>query len=233
MWFYAGETASFAFDFVVDGEFVIPTSASYTIRNHTGVAVGGASLTPTGTTVTISIADTLNIIAADALFENRFVVVSFIYKGQTHTTSCTYSLTRFVPLTVGPDDVRRLTGLTRQELPDDDIDIQTAYFQLFDSFGSTFAEALTSTTFRARQANESVALQAAIDVVVSFPLRVPVLTKSEDSQFNRMASIDFAALERELRRKLQQNLTQVISTVTEATVSVFSVSSPTDRFTGE
>jgi len=232
MWFFAGENVTINFDFKVDGEFVVPTSASYTLRNHLGVAVGGAvSLTGLTTSVSIQIPAASNEIAAGALYENRYLLVTFIYNGRNHTLVQPYKLTSFVPVTATPADVRRLTGLTENELPDAEIDILSGYFQLFDSFGTDFSSHLTATTFKNRQANEAIALQAAIDVASSFPLRVPVSARSEDSQFARIAGLDFGALELELRRKLQQSLTAVIS-VEETSVEVFSVSSPTDPFTG-
>ena len=233
MWFYAGEPVSLTVDFIVDGEFVIPTSASYTVRNHLGVAVGSStSLPTTGTTATIQVDSATNQISASSLFENRFVLVKFVHEGKSHTQVYPYKLTNFVPMTATPADVRRLTGLTENELPDRDIDLTSAYFFLFDAHSTDFSNQLVATDFRGRLANESIALQAAIDVVSSFPLRVPVSVRNEDAQFARIASLDFHALELELRRKLQQALTTVLS-VEETAVEVFSVSSPTDPYTGE
>lgn len=232
MWFFAGENVTLNFDFKVDGEFVVPTSASYTLRNHLGVAVGSTTnLTGLTTTASIQILAVNNAIAVGALYENRYVLVKFTHNGRDHTIVQPYKLTAFVPITSTPADVRRLTGLTENELPDAEIDILSGYFQLFDSFGTDFSNQLTATTFKNRQANEAIALQAAIDVASSFPLRVPVSARSEDSQFARIANLDFAAMELELRRKLQQALTAVIS-VEETTVEVFSVATPTDPVTG-
>lgn len=232
MWFYAGEAATLVVDFKVDGEFVIPSSAEYTLRDHTGQAVGGsASLATTGTTVTIEIPAIANEIGVSSLFENRFVLVKFVSNGKAHTQVYPYKLTNFVPMTTVPADVRRLTGLMENELPDQDIDLPSAYFALFNAHSTSFSNQLVATDFRARLANEAIALQAAIDVVASFPLRVPVSARNEDSQFARIASLDFREMEMELRRKLQQSLSAVLS-VEETTIGVFSVSSPTDPFTG-
>lgn len=232
MWFFAGENVTLNFDFKVDGEFVVPTSASYSLRNHLGLAVGGAvNLTGLTTSVSIQIPASDNTLGANALYENRYVLVTFVHNGRNHTLVQPYKITAFVPIAATPADVRRLTGLTENELPDAEIDILSAYFQLFDSYGTDFSSHLTATTFKNRQANEAIALQAAIDVASSFPLRVPVSARSEDSQFSRVASLNFAAMELEFRRKLQQALTAVIS-VEETTVDVFSVSSPTDPVTG-
>ena len=232
MWFFAGENVTLNFDFKVDGEFVVPTSASYTLRNHAGLAVGGAvNLTGLTTSRSIEIAASNNTLANGALYENRYVLVTFVHNGRSHTVVQPYKITSFVPIAATPTDVRRLTGLAENELPDAEIDILSAYFQLFDSFGTDFSGQLTATTFKNRQANEAIALQAAVDVAVSFPLRVPVSARSEDSQFARVATLDFAAMELELRRKLQQALTAVIS-VEETTVEVFSVATPTDPVTG-
>lgn len=232
MWFFAGENVTLNFDFKVDGQFVVPASASYTLRNHLGAAVGSAvNLTGLTTTVSIQIEADDNTLTTGALYENRYVLVTFTYNGRSYTLVQPYKITAFVPITATPADVRRLTGLTENELPDAEIDVLSAYFQLFDSFSTDFSSALTATNYKNRQANEAIALQAAIDVASSFPLRAPVSARSEDSQFARIAGLDFAAMELELRRKLQQALTAVIS-VEETTVEVFSVATPTDPVTG-
>ena len=233
MWFYAGDPVTLTVDFTVDGEFVIPTSASYLLRDHTGIAVGSSVALPTtSTSAEISVPSLDNVIGASSLFENRFIVVVFTHAGRTYTKSVSYKLTRFVPMSATPADVRRLVGVSENELPDQDIDLHTAYFYLFDAYSTTFSNQLVSTDFRGRQANEAIALQAALDVVASFPLRVPVSAKNENDQFNRISALDFRALEADLRRKLQQTLSAVLS-VEETTVEVFSVSSPTDPVTGE
>lgn len=232
MWFYAGENVSLNFDFKVDGEFVVPASASWALRLHNGTQDGGSTaLTGLTTSASISIPSNKNGIAADALFENRYVLVTFDHNGRSYNLVQSYRLTRFVPITAQPADVRRLTGLFENELPDSDISVTDAYFKLFDTYGTDFSNRLTETTFKARQANEAIALQAAIDVAVSFPMRIPQSVSNEDAQFSRASNIDWAELERNLRRQLQQSLTSVIS-VEETTVDVFSVSSPVDPVTG-
>lgn len=232
MWFFAGENVTLNFDFKVDGEFVVPTSASYTLRNHLGVTVGSTvNLTGLTTTASIQIAAINNQLGVGALYENRYVLVTFVHNGRSHTLVQPYKITAFAPIAATKDDVRRLTGLAVNELPDDDIDLLSAYFQLFDAYGTGFSTQLVATTYKGRVANEAIALQAALDVAVSFPLRVPQSVKSEDAQFIRTSKIDWAAMEVELRRKLQQALTAVIS-VEETLVDVFSVSTQTDAITG-
>lgn len=232
MWFYANEDVTVVIDYMVDGDFVIPSEASYTLRSHNGLAVGSGVLTPTTTTATILVPAAANAIDSASLFENRFVLLKFTHNGKPYTLVKPYKLTNFVPMTATPDDVRRLTGLMLNELPDNDIDLNAAYFQLFDTYGTNFSNQLVATDFRGRQSNEAIALQAAIDIASSFPFRVPVSAGSEDAKFARVAKLDFAEMERELRRRLQQNLTQVISTISETSVGIFSVSSPTDPYTG-
>lgn len=234
MWFFADQAASLTVDFIVDGEFVVPSSASYSLRLHDGSMdsdLVSMTISSPSTSAVIEIPAVKNSLTAGSLLENRFLMVVFVHQGRTHTRVLPYKVTNFVPMTATADDVRRLTGLTANELPDRDIDLNTAYFALFDAYGTDFSNQLLSTTFRGRAANEAVALQAAVDVVVSFPMRVPVSVKAEDSQFARIAKLDFGALEKELRRKLQQALTTVIS-VAETTPDVFSVTTPTDPFTG-
>lgn len=232
MWFFAGESVTLNFDFKVDGEFVVPSSASYTFRNHLGVETGSPiSLSNLTTSASIQIPAESNTLGAGALYENRYVLVNFSHGGRSYKLVQPYKITSFVPIVTVPGDVRRLTGLTENELPDAEIDILSAYFQLFDSFGTDFSNQLVSTTFRNRQANEAIALQAAVDVASSFPLRVPVSARSEDSQFSRIANLDFTEMHLELRRRLQQTLTSVIA-VDETLIEVFSVATPTDPVTG-
>ena len=232
MWFFAGENVTLNFDFKVDGEFVVPSSASWIFRLHNGVQDGVSTpLTGLTTSASIEILASRNQLTVGSLYENRFVLVNFIHNGRSHTLVQTYKLASFVPITAVPGEVRRLTGLVEGELPDQDIDLMGAYFKLFDAYGTDFSNQLVATTYKNRLANEAIALQAAIDVAISFPLRVPQSVKSEDSQFIRTSSIDWAALEYGLRRQLQENLTAVIS-VEETLPEVFSVATPTDPVTG-
>lgn len=232
MWFFAGADVTLNFDFIVDGEYVVPASANYSFRGHNGVVVGSTTnLTDLSTSASITVPAVNNVLATGSLYENRYVLVTFVHEGRTHTLVQNYKLTNFVPITATADDVRRLTGLAVNELPDDDIDIMSGYFYLYDAYGTDFSNQLVATTYKNRLANEAIALRAALDVVISFPLRVPQSVKSEDAQFIRTAKIDWSGMEREIRRQLQEKITAVIS-VEETTVEVFSVSSPTDPFTG-
>lgn len=233
MWFYAGENVSLSFDFKVDGEFVVPTSASYLVRDHLGNAlVATTSLTGLTTSATVQILAASNALGSGALYENRYVLVNFIYAGKSHSMVQPYKISAFVPISAVPADVRRLTGLAENELPDQDIDLPTAYFQLLSSFGTDFTTALAATTALGQSAHEAVALQAAINVVSSFPLRVAQSVKAEDQQFTRALNIDWGGIEAELRRKLQQTMTSIVTSTTETLLDIFSVSVPTDPFTG-
>lgn len=234
MWFTANQNVTLTVDFLVDGDFVMPDTATITLRDNAGAVIAGwdhIDLTPSGytsTTVIIPAAD--NQIAVEKMYESRFAVIDFTVQGTAHQRMISFKLMDFVPMTATPADVRREFGLDESELPDADVDLPSAYFQLTNRFPLVFPAALTLGTHLTLSANLAIVLQAALNLVPSLMFRAGKSFKSEESQFQRN-NADFEALRRDLSNRLATELATLTETSSVA-VSSLVLSNPTDPVTG-
>ena len=229
-WFYAGQNVSVGIDYMVDDQFVLPTSATYSVRSLDGTVLVSGSLPAAATSEPLLVDAAYNALGVGNDFEQRFVTVFFIYENQTYQFSMAYGIFSFIPMAVTPQDVRREIGLDRSELPDDEIDLIQAYFTLVSLHSTSFTDAFTEQGIRSLSANRAVALQAAIDIVESLPLRAFSLMRSEDAEMQRFSNIDFEALSNTLRNKLTSEL-QVAKNLTPETLLIFDLTNPTDVIT--
>ncbi|MCG7628997.1 hypothetical protein MHM88_14390 [Epibacterium sp. MM17-32] len=234
MWRTAGEDVNFLIDYVVDGEFVIPSSAEATVRDNAGVPIAeltAVSLVVDTTSATLTIPAAQNTVAAGNTFETRFVVTSFVYEGETYTRVHSYRLHPFVPLTTTPGDVRRELGLDSSELPDRDIDILSAYLTLRADYGTQIEDALTSGDQRSLAINKAVAVKAALALVDGLPFRAAIKMKAEDSSVERMSEFDVSEIRIRLGQQLGRAL-DVIRGITTGGAATIVLSNPTDAITG-
>lgn len=230
MWYPAAQDLTFKIDYEVDGEFVVPTSATYVVWSAAGTLLTSGSLPVTTTSAMLTVLAVHNGLTPPNLFENRFVEVFFQYGGQHHKF-LSYNLRSFVPITATPAAVRAELGVDFSELPDADIDVFAAYFRLIEANNELFAEAFTVSGVKNLAANKAVVIQAALDVALSLDLRVAGSTRTEDQQFERMAGVDFDRIVRRLRLQLSTLLDQAVGATPAAPV-IFALSNPTDVVTG-
>lgn len=229
MWFEADNDVTIPVDYLVDGEFVVPDSATYTVRAHDGSVLDSGSMPASANSETLTISAANNAILND--WENRYVKLEFIYSGQTYYRVVTFQLSSFLPITATEDEVRALIGLNGQELPDRDIDLYGAYFRLVDLHGDGIETALTEAGSRNAAVNQAIALKAALEIVDSIPLRALITVRSEDSTASRSTDIDFDAIGRRLEVRLSTVVTDALG-ATPASQVIFDFSSPTDPFSG-
>lgn len=231
----AGDEVVLNIEFLVDDVYVIPDSATATVRDNGGAVIPSLSnitLAVDTTSTNLVIPAGENQISEDKSFENRFVSITFVHEGKTYHRTQYYKLFPFLPMSVTPMDVRRELGLSSMELPDEDIHLQEAYTLLKLDYGDDFTEAFYLGNERTIAANQAVAIRAALDVVDSLQFRVGVKHVAEDHQFERMDEFDLNAL----RTNLGQKLAQLMNVVTETTTEVptlLVLTSPTDVITGE
>jgi hypothetical protein len=229
-WYFAEQDVSVAIDYVVDDQYVVPSSASFMVRTADGSELISGSLPSLSTTESLLIQDIYNELSAGNDFEQRFVIVFFVYNGQTYHTSLAYGITTFIPMSSTPQDVRRELGVDRSELLDDEIDVYQAYFSLAALHGSSFTEAFTAGGTRSLSANRAVSLQAALDVIESMPLRAFQMMRSEHAETRRFRDVDFKELADSLRAKLAAEL-EILKEVTPIAPTIFELSFPTDPIT--
>jgi hypothetical protein len=234
-WFQAGEDLTFDIELIVGGVPTQPDAGTVTatVRDQTGQVVAGLDhkpITVPGTTASISVPAGANAIASET--ESRYVTLSYIAGGQSRQQHAAYSLHPFLPLEASADAVRGLLGVASDELPDDDIELVPAYYDLVADNGDAFKNAFTTGNRQRQQANRALALRAALDALPSLQLRVFQARTSENNTFGRFQTVDFQQLRVDLTDQLAAALN--IANASTATVSIptlFVVSTPTDPVT--
>jgi hypothetical protein len=233
MWYFADEDVTIPIEYVVEGEYIVPTAAVVSLRNNSGVlddTIVNQTLDVTTTNTSLVISAAKNSVETDALFSNRYVKLTFTYRLKTYHKVIQYSVMDFVPMTGTPGDVRSQLGLDDVELQDKDIDLNRAYFDLLVQDSYELSTNLVSGTRTALVANEAIVLQAALNLVPSLRLRVAASLESEDSKFQRFGRMDFDEVEAKLRSR-QTALLIEIDTSTQVEFDIFGVSIPTDPVT--
>lgn len=232
MWAIAGEPLTYHVDFKVDDEFVVPSSATATLRDHVGAVLwSGTALTIEGTGAAVEIAAPDLTLGAGALTENRYLVVNYQVATRWYREEYFIRLRAAVPLRVKPADVRRHLGLDMSELPDEDIDVFEAYLLVMQEHGDIVGPGLLTSDHRNVLANRAVALRAAIDIVPSLWARAGTQWSSEESKFQRMSEFDLD----QIKRGLSDHYASCIAGIQEAEeviVSSFLLATPTDPITG-
>lgn len=234
MWWTAGEDVNFQIEYLVDGEYVIPTSATATVRNDGGTPIAGlenVSLAVTTTAAVLTIPAAENTVAGGSNFETRYISLSFVSDGKTYTRTLHYKLAPFLPITVTPDDVRRELGLETSEAPDSDINIMSAYILLRVEYGVNIENALTGGTSKTLAVNQAIAVKAALELVGGLQFRAAVKIKAEDSAVERMAKFDVDGIRIRLGQRLSKFL-NVINDQVETGNPTLVLSNPTDAITG-
>lgn len=221
--------------FEFEGEPVVPeeSSVSYTLRDAAGTVVANLEDVP----LDVESTDHHLVLPAEAASvssppEGRYLEVMWLKGVDLQTINIAYWLTNFVPLTVEARDVRNELGLSHTELPDDDIDLIQAYEELKGEYGTEFSSALTGGGLLALQANQMVALKAALNTAGSLRMRALQSARSDDTAFSRFSDTEVEKVVQALKARLLEIKAAVISSTssTPPTLQVFST--PTDPITG-
>tara|TARA_R110002072_G_scaffold23791_6_gene81600 strand:+ start:568 stop:1257 length:690 start_codon:yes stop_codon:yes gene_type:complete len=229
MWFTAGEDATVTVDYIVDGEYVTPDSATYRLLTADGTVALSGSLPAESTTESVVIPAAQTAIIEE--HESRFLKLEFVYASRVYHKMLSISLTGFLPLTGTPDDVRQTMGLDPLELKDEHVDLIGAYFDLRWANGDGFKQGLLAGGPRAISTNRAVVLKAALKICNSLPMRTHIVVQSEDSRVQRSAKIDFDAMRAEIEAQLAEEV-NVAAGVTIAATTLFALSNPEDPFSG-
>jgi hypothetical protein len=235
-WFQAGEDLTFDIEIIVGGVPAQPDdgTVTFTVRDQSGAVLGGLDhqpLTVPGTTASISVPAGANEIAGES--ESRFVTLSYIAGGQSRQQQTAYGLHPFLPIEATEDAVRGLLGVSRDELPDDDIELVPAYYDLKTDNGDVFSNAFTATDRKRQQANRALALRAALDALPSLQLRVFSAKQVENNSVNRFGSVSFTRLRDDLLQQLRQALNGVKGNTTPTYPTLLKVATSTDVITNQ
>jgi hypothetical protein len=163
------------------------------------------------------------------------VRVDFTAGGAPQAAEFAYGVSNFVPTTATPAAVRAEIGAQFEEVPDADIDVITAYFDLIDA-GAANDAALAAGGAAPRAGNRAVVLQAAVSLLPSLQTRLLQQEASNNASYAR-PKLDFDALRSDLLAGLQKELLNVSAALAGTAfvlpdTSHFLVTSPTDPVTG-
>lgn len=238
-WRLEGLDQSIIMEYLVGGQPVVPDADSVSMKawSHDGTLLFNepytSGLPPTQAEVVLTGA--MNQLGSLSLFENRFVRVDFKYESKPYFAQTSYRLHRMIPMTADAQSVRRLVAADYEELNDEDADVISAYFELYQSFGPEFALALLKTNRSSIAANDAIALKAAIKLCPSMQSRLLKLEKENNAGYQR-ATMDFDKLRADLEAQLIEAL-GIISVefeIVEPTTvahTLFAVVNQTDRIT--
>jgi hypothetical protein len=203
------EKTVLAIDLFYNGEFVVPDDSlyNYKILKSSGEVIyereGLLVSDQYKDKVTITIPAELNTLEESKLFEDRFIIVNFVYGGGQVRLRKSVRLIKEPYFTASVKDVRSIYGINEGELPDEDLDMTEVYLTMLAALGDDFSEALKSGDRSNFRANRAIALQAALDIFSSLRLRVAESEKSGTNTFLRnLRNIDWNALKAELENEL-------------------------------
>lgn len=226
-------------NFLVGSTPVAPDvgSVSYSVFDQAGTVVPGLLDLPVATTPTtyqtpLLIPGSANTISAGRRFERRKVVISFEVGGQAVQITKTYRITPDLPHSVTPQSVRAFIGIEAHELPDEDIDIFSAYLAVEDDVSeATLAAALVSGTREEFAANTLVEMRTVLSVLPSAKQRMAQSEKNGVKEFSRVDLKELDKLAVEAERRYNEALDKVVVT-TETSVSLFLTTTNIDAITG-
>lgn len=233
-WQLSNKACTVFVEFKKDGEFVLPDAGSVklTVRSNSGALLVNATAVPdpSSTVTTVVISQANNTITAGTT-ESRYVLVEFTSGTQPLTFETKYKLTDFLPITAEPQNVRGHLGVRYGELPDSDIDLYEAYYNLLRS-NSTLATALVTTDTRAMNANRAIAIACALDLIPSMSTRAAKQDSLNNATLLRQ-TIDWDAIQLKLQGELAEALAGLsLAVVTTFSVpTMFAVVTPTDVIT--
>lgn len=228
----SGQDAVITVDLIgVDGEPFVPDGGviAWTLRGHDGsiqvteTAMSGV----TDTRAFITIAGAENTLDGRSL-EKRILEVRCEIDGAPHYVATVYRVTQFLNTTVSPRDVRRYLSLDEGALPDNEIDIVEAYFDIADLITEdALTAALSGDQSIERAANRAIVAQCVLNLGVTLVFRMTKAetdgqTKIERFEMDIKAILETAKVDRDKALALAtgtaiQTTTRTLITFTDRT----------------
>lgn len=231
----AGKSYVQHFDFEVDGQLVVPTAASYSVRNNAQEIVEGLEdetidLTSSPTSINIMLAEEVQTV--DAPNTLRYVDLQFTYGDIVYQVGDFYGVRESMILPIKPDQVRFVLGVSDAELPDEAIDLYQAYFLVQGEVGLTLDDIITSGSEQLPYLVEAVICKAAMSFYTSMQTSIMQSEQADNSLYKRFAKVDFGALKAELAGRYAIALRQLTGDVA-VTPLLSTLAQGTDAVTGE
>ena len=219
-----------------DSEPFVPDASglTWTLRGQDGTPVTGyIAVALTGVVnsyVAITVPSGANDIEGAQRFSKRYVTVQGTVGQKPFTSTVPYRLTPWLNMTAGPVSVRDFIGLDDEELPDNLIDITSAYYLVADRIGdAALATALGSGLQAEQSANAAITAQCVLNLLTSIPTLLVKKETDGNVGFERFP-IDLNLLRRRAEAVLAGAVDVVSSRTSGYTMMV--LVTPTDPVTG-
>lgn len=177
-----------------------PTGAiAWTLKDETGAAIANGTVTPPSGAVSVEleIPAIHNTLASGVYSGYRDLSWSYEVSGVTIQDVVRYSIEALAPWGASMDGVRRKLGLASDELPDSEISLIGAYYQLLTSVGDPDVSSLVPTPSQAYRLRDAVEAMAGLMVLPSLQLRAAQKQSSGTDTWQRF-KVDWELLEARL-----------------------------------
>lgn len=230
------EAARILVEFTEGGEPFIASAATWSLRGQDGALLSGPN------TITLGLADvqtsivisaSLNTVLDGLEFEKRTLIVEATNAATTQvwTRRVAYRVLPWLNHSVTPDSVRALAGLDVQNLPDEDIDVFSAYLWLKSMLpDGGLNSALINGGRTEVLANKALEARAVLDAIPSIANRM--LKKRADGSIQaERFTFDPTLLQGLMQRHIDEAIEAINPVAAEAVVN-YSFGIPTDPVTG-
>ncbi len=234
---FAGTPTALTIPYIIGTQPVAPDAGtvSYTLKDQLGAPMVGLTdiaYMGAGYEMRILVPSTAHQISSGRRFERRTVTVSFKVGGEEMQISRNYRIVPEPIFTVTPADVRAFIGIEDHEMPDDDIDLLSAFLVVEKEITSDIlATALQSGTTDEISANTLIRMRAVLDVLPSAKQRMAQSETNGVKQFSRVDLKELDKLKIEAEKRYQEAIDELV-VKTEVNVSIFLAATPTDAITG-
>lgn len=234
----AETTYNYHVDFMVNGQPVIPTSASLTLTRNDGTIIAGLENTELelgsgDNYVDIELESEANEITLTN--EIRYIDITFAYDGQTYYHSDYYFLKPSLKFPISNDEIRAILGLSASELPDEYIDKFSAIYLVQADVGEApdIQAIVADGDARLPAVLEAVRLRAAMQFMTSIQSSTMQMEQADNTLYKRFMEIDFDAMRSDLSGRYALALQQIRGDEAIVTPVISILAQGTDAVTGQ
>lgn len=233
-----GKAYTLRFDFVHDGEYVVPDLASvtYTAYDNAGAAIAGHTAVAVNTDsntnfVSIQLPSGVQTVAGGKILEHRRVRIDYTYQSKSYNLVQSYLVTAALNHHVSPRDVISYLAIKDGEIFESEVQLTPAYFELRDLLGSSvFDAALVSGLISQVRINDAIKYRAAQRLLATIELRALRRAGGDSLNFARFEKIDFEGIKASIAADLSSAIEDMGAAAT--TPSLLLLTTPDDVFTG-
>lgn len=201
--------------FIVDGQLVVPTSASYTLKKNDGSVVNSLedetiTLTANTSEITLTIPAVANAVTLDN--EVRYFDYKFVYEGITYNQSLFYILKESLNIPVDPKTVVVELGLPVDDYSLSQVDLIKALEEVEEDTEIDVSGAITGGTANLPYALSLIKTKAALGLAETLELQIFQSEQGDNTLYRRFEEVDFDAI----RKRLQQRYSSLLDKIEAA-----------------